>query len=162
MSSELSTELNLLKVNGIIASHPSLFASKVDIGELKATVDFLRLMKFTDKEILSRPYSLLTNQITLANRLKVLEECSFRTVEFNVLTRFILVMNQSVRKLKNNNFIDSNVCVHKNLAKRLDVEVSLELGEDLSLKRTRQIVIEAYLKEKLEMTESEIEKVWKV
>lgn len=121
-------------------------------------------MKFTDEQILSRPLSLLINKVTLENRVKVLEECCFSEVEFNVLTRFIFVLNRTVKALKKSRYIDPGVVVHQRLSDLLDIGVELpsDIGDHYTLKHIRQIIIDSYLREKLGMTELEIEKLRRV
>lgn len=148
----------MLRVN------PSLCHASVSFNDIKATADCLREYNFTNQDILARPTTLLINRITALNRLKVLEECSFRELKLVFLSRFVTVINRDISHLKAFNYIDRDANVPQNIANILDLPVTLnsELSDDCSLKEVREVIINIYLRKKLGMTNQDISKVWKV
>lgn len=151
------------KVNEIMTQYPHL-SGNYSIDDLQASADFLKAKKFTKSDLLQRPVCLLINRLTLENRIKVLEECCFQEMQLMFLCRFVSVINREVKILKAFNYIDREQNVLQNLLNVIDVPVMLnkDIGDDISLQKLREIVMNQYLKAKLGMTNEEITKLWKV
>lgn len=153
--------LSSTKTQELLKNYPALCSEAVDLGDIYASVTYLKRLNITNQEILKKPTSVLLHQNTLLNRKKVIQECSFREVELIFLHQFVSLMNKKIITLKAFNYIDNNTDVQKNLLKLLDVEVSLmnEDGDDISLCKLRELIISLYLKEKLELTSHELKKL---
>lgn len=147
-----------------MADHPALCAGVVKIQDVKASAEFLKQQNFSSAEILERPKCLLINKVTLANRAKVLSECCF--IDFKVLYfyRFISILGKHISILKAFNYIDKEANVPEYLLNLLDIPVTLttKIDEDIPLSKTREIVMHFYMKTRLEMTDAEFTKLWKI
>lgn len=95
-----------------------------------------------------RPLTLLVNRLTLENRLKVLNECSFKDIQLLFVYRFISIMNREIKVLKAFDYIDHRQHVVQNLLNIFDIPITVnkQLGEDMTLNSLREIVINQYLK----------------
>lgn len=96
--------------------------------------------------------------------MKVLDECCFKEIQLLFLCRFVSVINREVKILKAFNYIENDQNVLQNLLNVIDVPVSLnkDIGDDMSLQKIREIVMNQYLRAKLGMTNEDITKLWKV
>lgn len=146
----------------ILNKHPCLYSSAIDLKEVQITADFLDQEKFGIAEIQKYPTSLLLNRITLTNRMQVLKECEFTSSQLMFLQRFVSIMNKNVIVLKAYKYIGKDQNIAHALAARLDMPVTLKpISETKTLKDTRKIVISEYLKERLQMTDEDLVKLWK-
>lgn len=160
----LLLDLNASRTRDLLTANPSLCHRSVDFKDVKATAQCLKERNYTNQEIILRPTVLLVNRITALNRLKVLEECSFRQFKLVFICRFVSVLNKDINHLKAFNYIDRNANVPQSIASFLDVPINLteEINDNVKLKMAREVIINIYLKEKLGMTNQDIIKLWKV
>lgn len=148
----------------LLAKNPSLCSAAFEIEDIKASANFLKKQNFSTAEILTRPKILLLNKMTLANRVKVLNECCFIDFKVLYLYKFVSLMNKNIDYLKGFNYVDPTANIPSNLLKLLDIPVTLTttINESVTLSKTRENIINFYLKAKLEMTSEELAKLWKV
>lgn len=135
-----------------------MFADSVNVNDVKESVAYLKQMNFSNKDILSRPTTILLHRKTLSNRRKVLEECCFREVKIRFLQQFVKLMNHRINIFKTNGHIDSNANVQENLVKLLNIDVGLtsEIGDEISFNALREIIIHHFLKVKLGVTDQDL------
>lgn len=152
------------EISALLATHPSLCAGALKLDDIKASAEFLRQQNFPTAEILARPKCLLTNKTTMANRIKVLNECCFIDFKLIYLYRFVSILNKNISLLKAFNYVDREANIPEHLLKLLDIPVTLttDISEDVPLSKTREIITNFYIKARLEMSNDELEKLWKI
>lgn len=152
------------RVRELTKKHPSLFGYTVDANDIRASAHFLKENNFEMIDIFDRPKILLQNPLTMANRIKVLNECCFKEVRVLMLHRFISLMNRTAHTLKAFNYIDYNMDVREHLMNQLDVPITLpdDVNENIVLSLMRTAIIDKYLKARLDATDEDLEKTWKI
>lgn len=157
-------ELNATKTKELLLNYPVLCKEAVNINDVNASAEYLKENNILAKNIRAHPLSLLVHKLTLANRKKVLEECSFGEIKLQLLHRFVALMNKKVHNLKAFNYISQESNVAENLLKQLDVDIKLktEIGDDITLAALRDVIIKNYLKAKLRVTEKDFSALSKV
>lgn len=137
-------------------------SGNLDLKDVKETGLALKEKNFTNEQIIARPKALLLNKMTVVNRIKVLNECSFKDINLVFLYKFVAVVNKNISLLKAYGYIDREKDIAKSLASRLDIPVTFtaEINDDMSLNMLREIIINSYLKDKLEMSSKDITKYW--
>lgn len=132
---------------------------------LVSSAETLKSLNYSIKEILDKPMLLYQNALTIQNRYNVYQECGCKTVSLNLLCKFVTVMNRKVSSLKSQRIIPFEVDVQERLCTRftdIDVYVPIKYDEDIKLKILRENILNCYLKERLDMTEKDLEKLWKI
>lgn len=130
-------------------------------------MNILRKFNFSLDDVLKKPMILYTNELTLENRYSVLKECGFEIITISLLSKYVAVMNRSVATLKSLGHIPYNLNVIERLQQCFtDIDVKLytnyACNESLELKILRQHILNYYLQQRLDMSISEIETLWKV
>lgn len=110
---------------------------------------------------------LLSNEITLRNRLNVLKECGFSNITIRLLYRYLLALNRTTDNLKSRGHIPYNLDMVEHLRKLFnDIELVITFdkstAENLKLKELRQKLLTCYFTQYLEVSETDIKKIWKV
>lgn len=146
----------------LLLSQPCLYSSDVDFKDVQTSADFLSKLNISRQNIKENPTSLLVHKLSLENRLAVLKECHFNKIELLYLHRFVLLMGKRIEILKANKYINQDVRVAEALVKFLDrpIVVKETLNDSISIRDTRKAIINLYLKERLEIGDKEIEKLW--
>lgn len=157
-------ETNAYRANELAKRHPSLLGKTVDANDIRASANFLKENNFEMIEIFDRPKVLLMNPLTIANRIKVLNECCFKELRVLMLHRFVSLMNRTVHTLKAFTYIDEAMNVHEHLVKQLDVPIVMptEINDNIALNLTRKAIIDGYLRARLDATDEDLEKTWKI
>lgn len=142
---------------------PCLYSSSVNLDDVQNSADFISSLNISREDFKKYPTSLLIHKLSLENRLAVLKECSFNKIELLYLHRFVLIMGKRIEVLKANNLINQDVRVAEALVKFFDRPIKAEetLNDSLSLRDTRKALINLYLKERLQMGDQEMQKLWK-
>lgn len=107
---------------------------------------------------------------TLSNRHSVLLECGFQDVTIQTLFKYVTVMNKPINMLKAMQLIPYDVDVSQRLRDcfkdvKLPDDSNLpenNAGESIVLKQLRQTLLNAYLRERLQMDEAALQKMWRV
>lgn len=143
------SELSPLQTMQLIEKYPSLVAT-IDFEELQASVSLLQENGIFQQEILKHPETLILGRRKLSDRLKVLDECSFRNHKCYSLYDFSKVLWRKIRSLKWFGFIDEKENVVENLISLLGlrIELSDEIIEETSLVKIRELILTHYFKKK--------------
>jgi hypothetical protein len=157
-------EISNVRARTLLRTHPVLIVDNAGLRDVQATVEFLKKHDVSNEEILKRPRALLVNQITMANRIKVLEECCFKEKQLMFLYRYVSVMNKSVNMMKAFDYIDQSSNVAESLLTYLDVHIvpKAKISDQMSLNEIRYIITNEYLQKRLAMTHQDLAKYWKV
>lgn len=118
-------------------------------------------------DIIAKPMIIYYGATTLANRHSVLQECGFHNVTVQTLAKYVTVVNKPIEVLKAHNYIPFDVKVAERLAGYFkDIKLPVDLreleSETLTLKSLRQSLINAYLRERLQMDDNDLQKLWRV
>ncbi|XP_018803698.1 PREDICTED: uncharacterized protein LOC108978059 [Bactrocera latifrons] len=156
---------NHRKWSSILIKYPELKAIKRQ--DAINTVKALKQMNFDVETILQKPVVLHQNALTLENRYEVLHECGFQPITLILLSKFVTVINKTVSMLKSYGYIPFEVNVLQNLCNSFsNVELSektfTELNEGMHIKHMRECILNAYLRQVLDMNDNDIKKLWKV
>lgn len=119
------------------------------------------------EDIMTKPMILYSNELTVENRYNVLKECGIEIVTISLLAKYVAVMNRTVASLKSLGHIPFHVNVVERLRECFtDIDVELKsqyaCNENMDLKILRQHITNYYLQQRLDMSSSDLEKLWKV
>ncbi|XP_067646146.1 transcription termination factor 5, mitochondrial [Eurosta solidaginis] len=148
-----------------LEKYPKL--SKIKRKDILNSCKALKKLNFDVESILSKPLILYQNALTIQNRYEVLTECGFDPITLMLLTKYVRVMNNTVTKLKSFGYIPFETNMLENLCKCFtDVELYAkrfgELNDDMLIRQLREYVLNAYLRQRLNMNDDEIKKLWTV
>ncbi|XP_016971178.2 transcription termination factor 5, mitochondrial isoform X1 [Drosophila rhopaloa] len=148
-----------------LEKHPELKTLKRK--DLINSYDTLKSLKYSVDDILGKPMIIYYGATTLANRYSVLQECGFHNVTIQTLAKYVTVVNKPIEVLKSHNYIPFDVKVAERLAGLFtDINLSVDMreldNESITLKSLRQSLLNAYLRERLKMDESDLQKLWRV
>ncbi|XP_055850271.1 transcription termination factor 5, mitochondrial [Episyrphus balteatus] len=132
---------------------------------LVSSAETLKSLNYTIREILDKPMLLYQNTLTIQNRHNVLKECGCETISLNLLFKFVTVMNRDISTLKSQRFLPFDIDIQERLRTRftdIDVYVPSKYGEEIKLKKLRENILNFYLKQRLDMSEKDLEKLWRV
>jgi len=106
---------------------------------------------------------------TLSNRHSVLIECGFQNITIQTLFKYVTVINKPIDMLKAHSLIPYDVNVPQRLIECFtDVHLAdnchelANTGEGITLKALRQSLLNSYLQERLQMDDTELQKMWRV
>lgn len=127
-------------------------------------------MNYTVDDIITKPMIIYYGASTLSNRHSVLLECGFQDVTIQTLFKYVTVMNKPISMLKAMQLIPYDVNVSQRLRdcfKHVQLPDDSNLsennaGEGIVLKQLRQTLLNAYLRERLQMDEPALQKMWRV
>ncbi|XP_050317017.1 transcription termination factor 5, mitochondrial [Bactrocera neohumeralis] len=153
------------KWSSILIKYPELKTIKRQ--DAVNTVKVLKMMNFDVETILQKPVVLHQNALTLENRYEVLHECGFQPITLILLSKFVTVINKTVSMLKSYGYIPFEVNVLQNLCNsfsnvELSVKTFTELNEGMHIKHMRECILNAYLRQVLDMNDNDIKKLWQV
>lgn len=134
----------------------------IDESEIADSFRYLQSKNISIDEIKKRVTVLAQPSITLQNHHEVLLECGFTKVDASSLVKYIVIMNKSVKILKNLYYIPFDLNVSEHLASYLNVEPPTVLPADTPMKLLRQMVLNVCLSRDVGMTEKDLRKLWKV
>jgi len=148
-----------------LEKHPELKTLKRK--DLLNSYDTLKSLKYSVDDIIAKPMIIYYGATTLANRHSVLQECGFQNVTVQTLAKYVTVVNKPIEVLKAHSFIPYDVNVAKRLAGLFDgITLPVDLreleSESITLKSLRQTLLNAYLRERLQMDDSDLQKLWRV
>lgn len=148
-----------------LEKHPEL--KTVKRKDLLNSYDTLKSLAYSVDDIISKPMIIYYGATTLANRHSVLEECGFQNVTIPTLSKYVTVVNKSIEVLKAHIYIPYDVKVAERLASYfIDINLPVDIreldNESLTLKSLRQSLLNAYLRERLQMDDSDLQKMWRV
>lgn len=133
--------------------------------QIISSAETLKSMNYTVQEILDKPMLLYQNTLTIQNRYNVLQECGCQAITLNYLCKFVTIMNRDISTLKSQRILPFDVNVQERLRTRftdIDVLLPTEFSEDIKLKVLRENILNCYLRDRLDMTEKDLEKLWRV
>ncbi|XP_011197051.1 transcription termination factor 5, mitochondrial [Zeugodacus cucurbitae] len=153
------------KWNSVLDKYPELRAIKKQ--DAVNTAKALKRLNFDAENILQKPLVLHQNALTVENRYEVLHECGFRPITLLLLSKFVTVINKTVSMLKSYGYIPFEVNVLANLCNTFSkVELSAknlkELNDGMDIKYMRECILNAYLRQVLDMDDNDIKKLWQV
>ncbi|XP_017114021.1 transcription termination factor 5, mitochondrial [Drosophila elegans] len=148
-----------------LEKHPEL--KTVKRKDLLNSYDTLKDLKYSVDDILGRPMIIYYGATTLANRHSVLQECGFHNVTIQTLAKYVTVVNKSIEVLKAQNYIPFDVKVAERLAGFFtDINLPVDMreldSESITLKGLRQSLLNAYLRERIQMDDNDLQKMWRV
>ncbi|KAH8383125.1 hypothetical protein KR009_006941 [Drosophila setifemur] len=148
-----------------LEKHPELRSLKRK--DLLSSYDTLKSLKYSVDDIIAKPMIIYYGASTLSNRHSVLLECGFQNVTIQTLAKYVTVVNKSIDFLKAHCFIPYDVKVAEHLADCFtSIHLHLDMreldNEGLSLKSLRQSLVNAYLRERLQMDDADLQKMWRV
>lgn len=138
--------------------------------DLLSSYETLKSLKYTVDDIITKPMIIYYGASTLSNRHSVLLECGFQDVTIQTLFKYVTVMNKPINMLKAMQLIPYDVDVSQRLRHCFkDVQLPDDsnlpennAGESIVLKQLRQTLLNAYLRERLQMDEAALQKMWRV
>ncbi|BFF89269.1 transcription termination factor 5 mitochondrial [Drosophila madeirensis] len=148
-----------------LEKHPEL--KTVKRKDLLNSYDILKALQYSVDDIIAKPMIIYYGATTLSNRHSVLLECGFHDVTIQTLAKYVTVVNRPIDFLKAHGFIPFDMKVHERLAS-LFTDISLPLAtqelenESISLRTLRQSLMNAYLRERLQMDDGDLQKLWRV
>ncbi|KAG5684932.1 hypothetical protein PVAND_014140 [Polypedilum vanderplanki] len=144
-----------------LQKNPKYWAEK-NLKQFESTLIYLT-KNYSQTEILNNSNCFRIPATSYESRLQVLNECLFQDIRLIYFTKFISMMNKNILMLKAYNFIDIKSDVILNLKNQIDlpIVISKNLTEKMSLSEIRTELMNAYLKERLKMSETQIEKARK-
>lgn len=153
------------KWSNILDKYPELKAIKRQ--DAVNTAKVLKRLNFDVENILQKPVVLHQNALTLENRYEVLHECGFQPITLLLLSKFVTVVNKAVSMLKSYGYIPFEVDVLENLCNSFsNVELAAEtfkgLDDGMHIKHLRECILNAYLRQVLNMDDNDIKKLWQV
>ncbi|XP_054745707.1 transcription termination factor 5, mitochondrial [Anastrepha obliqua] len=151
--------------SGVLEQHPEL--KTVKRQDAANTVNALKKLNFDIEAIITKPLILCQNALTIENRYEVLHECGFQPITLTMLTKFVTVINKTVSMLKSYGYIPLEVNILENLCNCFsNAEISVknfkDLNDGMQIKYLRECILNAYLKQRLDMNEDDIKKLWRV
>ncbi|KAG5681593.1 hypothetical protein PVAND_011009 [Polypedilum vanderplanki] len=151
-------DISKQKANFIIEKNPGIFDGNSSFKEIESTLRYLT-NKYSSSEILKNPACIIINASTYENRHQVLKECLFRDIQLSMLVKYASIMRKNVSVLKAYNYIIPHGDVIENLKIQLNIPINInksKLSEQMSLNDLRRDVMNVYLRERLQMTDEEI------
>ncbi|XP_026850232.1 transcription termination factor 5, mitochondrial [Drosophila persimilis] len=148
-----------------LEKHPEL--KTVKRKDLLNSYDALKSLQYSVDDIITKPMIIYYGATTLSNRHSVLLECGFHNVTIQTLAKYVTVVNKPIDILKAHGFIPFDLKVPERLAS-LFTDIQLPLAkqelesESLTLKTIRQSLLNAYLRERLQMDDGDLQKLWRV
>lgn len=147
--------------------HPEL--KTIRQREIQNSSETLKSLNFTIDDILLKPMILYYNTTTLENRHEVMRECGFHAISITLLSKYITVMNKTVEYHKSHCHLkyELNVleklkeCFH-NMQLEMQADINWANHEMWELKTLRQQVLNCYFRQRLDMNQADIDKLWKV
>ncbi|KAH8294964.1 hypothetical protein KR018_004839 [Drosophila ironensis] len=148
-----------------LEKHPELKSLKRK--DLLNSYDTLKSLKYNAEDIIAKPMIIYYGATTLSNRHSVLMECGFQNITIHTLAKYVTVVNKPIDLLKAHCFIPYDVKVADRLAScfsdvRVPLDVSQLRDEGLTLKSLRQSLLNAYLRQRLQMNDADLQKLWRV
>ncbi|KAH8288557.1 hypothetical protein KR054_005432 [Drosophila jambulina] len=148
-----------------LEKHPEL--KTVKRKDLLNSYETLKSLDYSVDDIITKPMIIYYGATTLANRHSVLEECGFQNITIPTLSKYVTVVNKSIEILKAHTYIPYDVKVVERLASyftgiHLPVDMRDLNSENLTLKSLRQALLNAYLRERLQMDDGDLQKLWRV
>lgn len=156
--------MNADQTKKLLAANTSLWGQNADYNEIEKTLRYLKNNKFSNYDIVEYPTAIFINPSTYENRQAVFRECLFQNIRLLFYVKYISIMNKNLAVLKAYQYIHPSSNIVENLKKQLDIPITLEKepSESNSLNEIRRVIMNRYLRERLEMTDKEIEKARKV
>lgn len=150
-----------------LEKHPEL--KTVKRKDLLSSYDTLKSLKYTVDDIVARPMIIYYGASTLSNRHSVLIECGFQNITIKTLFKYVTIINKPIYMLKAHRLIPYDVNVPQRLIECFtnihlpnNWELDVNIGETVTLRALRQSMLNAYLRERLQMDETELQKMWRV
>ncbi|EDW68427.1 transcription termination factor 5, mitochondrial [Drosophila virilis] len=147
-----------------LEKHPEL--KTVKRKDLLNSYETLKSLKYSVDDIVTKPMIIYYGASTLSNRHSVLIECGFQNVKIPTLFKYITVINKPIDMLKGHSYIPYDVNVSQRLAACF---TNVQLPDDgqladesITLKLLRQTLLNAYLRERLQMDDADLQKMWRV
>lgn len=134
----------------------------IEQSEIVDSFRYLQSKNISINEIKQRITVLAQPAITLQNHYEVLLECGFTKVDASSLVKYIVIMNKSVKILKNLYYIPNDLNVHEHLASYFNVEIQTELPDKTPIKLLRRMVLNECLRREVGMSDKDLRKIWKV
>nr|XP_019560477.2 transcription termination factor 5, mitochondrial [Aedes albopictus] len=145
-----------------LAKHKYLI--DLDPADVRRKIAYFKYLNATTEEILQQPTLFTLHLITLENRTTILRECGFvETLNLMALSKYITIVRQKIKALKNNKLIPPDLNVMEQLRKQFEIEVkvNIDFNEEMHLQTLRELFINAYIRERLQLNDEEINKLWK-
>ncbi|EDV92937.1 transcription termination factor 5, mitochondrial [Drosophila grimshawi] len=145
-----------------LEKHPEL--KTIKRKDLLNSYDTLKSLKYSVDDIVKKPMIIYYGATTLSNRHSVLVECGFENVTIQTLFKYVTVINKPIGVLKAHRFIPYDMNVPQRLIEYFtSVKVHHEnVDEGVTLKALRQSMLNVYLRERLQMDDADLQKLWRV
>lgn len=132
--------------------------------DVQRKITYFKYLNATTEDILQQPALFTLHLITLENRTTILRECGFvETLNLLTISKYITIIRQKVKALKNNKLIPLDLNMMDQLSKQFDTEIrpNIDYHEDMHLQTIREHFFNAYLRQRLQLTDEELNKLWR-
>ncbi|XP_030374963.1 transcription termination factor 5, mitochondrial isoform X2 [Scaptodrosophila lebanonensis] len=148
-----------------LEKHPEL--RTVKRKDLQNAFNALKSLNYSVDDIVTKPMIMYYNASTLSNRHSVLLECGLQEISIPTLFKYVTVINRPINILKSYRYIPYDLNVSRKLAASFtDVELPKHLHESVDeiipLKTLRQTLLNEYLSRRLQMSDEDLAKMWRV
>lgn len=140
----------------LLRTNPAIYLTNKD--DIEDSYKMLRKLNIDVKTLPKFPAILKQKSNILENRYQSLTECGFRSINLELLSKYVYIMNRSIEMLKVYDMIPSDVNVGEKLAAILKFpEFSVLVKEQDSLLKNRERLLINYFQHKLKMDPSQSE-----
>ncbi|XP_065093439.1 transcription termination factor 5, mitochondrial [Ochlerotatus camptorhynchus] len=132
--------------------------------DVRRKVAYFRYLNATNDEILEQPMLFSLHLITIENRSTILRECGLvESLNLVAISKYITIIRQQIKALKNNKLIPIDLNMMDQLKKQFDTEVNpnINYSDEMHLQTLRELFLNAFLRERLKLTDEEFKKLWK-
>lgn len=149
-----------------LEKHPEL--KTVKRKDLLNSYHTLKALNYSVDDIVTKPMIIYYGASTLSNRHSVLIECGFQNITIQTLFKYVTVINKPIDMLKAHRCIPYDVDVPERLKKCFtnvqlcNFQLQENVDESIPLKILRQNILNAYLRERLQMEDADLQKLWRV
>lgn len=137
----------------VLANHPD---------DLRQSYAQLLQLGLPADDIRAKPKVLAQNALTIQNRYHVLQEIAFQSIGTAALVKYVSIINQSVDRLKELQFVDAAVDMPRRLADLLhvDLDAQREYSTSGRLRDLRRTVLNTWLRAEFDMSAAEQDRIW--
>ncbi|XP_058116402.1 transcription termination factor 5, mitochondrial [Anopheles ziemanni] len=155
-------EADHLKVQRWLTKNPALL--QLDKTELDKKLTYLKYVYISPEEIFEHPNILCNHLVTLENRTTILRECGLvESLNLTALVNYIRLIRKNIDLLKRHRLIPQDLNMYEQFQRQFEctVEPKVRWDEQTLLQDLRIAFFNAFLAKRLDMTETELAKLWK-
>lgn len=140
------------------------FLMDIEPNDVRRKIAYFKYLNATSDEILEQPTLFSLHLITIENRSTILRECGLvESLKLVAISRYITIIRQQIKALKNHKLIPVGLNMMDQLKKQFDISVNpnINYSDEMHLETIREHFLNAFLRERLKLTDDELEKLWK-